>query len=86
MELLSNCCNPRNIKWNPLNISEAETDIGFTNRFLTKGGKPWIPVAAEFHFSRFPHGQWEIEILKMKACGIMSIIKETIPLRILKIR
>nr|MDO8112357.1 beta-galactosidase [Candidatus Sigynarchaeota archaeon] len=36
-------------------------------------GKPLLPVAGEFHFSRYPHQFWEEEILKMKACGINVI-------------
>jgi beta-galactosidase len=44
--------------------------LGLNKRFLTLGGKPWIPVAGEFHFSRYPRDQWEDEILKMKAAGV----------------
>lgn len=33
-------------------------------------GEPVIPVMGEFHYSRYPHEQWEEEILKMKAGGI----------------
>lgn len=56
-----------------LNISEVKTEIGFTNRYLTKGGKIWIPVMGEFHFARYPYLLWEDEILKMKASGITVI-------------
>jgi hypothetical protein len=44
--------------------------LGLNNRYLTLDGKPWIPVAGEFHFSRYPRDRWEDEILKMKAAGI----------------
>jgi hypothetical protein len=44
--------------------------LGVNNRFLTLAGKPWLPVAGEFHFSRYPRAQWEDEILKMKAAGV----------------
>jgi hypothetical protein len=44
--------------------------LGLNNRFLTLDGKPWLPVAGEFHFSRYPRAQWENEILKMKAAGV----------------
>jgi beta-galactosidase len=47
--------------------------LGLNNRFLTLDGKPWIPVAGEFHFSRYPRDQWEDEILKMKAAGVNVI-------------
>ncbi len=52
----------------------ATTPAGLTlslnNRFLTLDGKPWLPVAGEFHFSRYPRARWEDEILKMKAAGV----------------
>ena len=33
-------------------------------------GKPWIPVAGEFHYTRVPRAEWRDELLKMKAGGI----------------
>ncbi|MGD0479242.1 MAG: beta-galactosidase [Terracidiphilus sp.] len=48
-------------------------NLGVNNRFLTLDGKPWLPVAGEFHFSRYPRAQWEDEILKMKAAGVNVI-------------
>jgi hypothetical protein len=47
--------------------------LGLNNRFLTLDGKPWLPAAGEFHFSRYPRAQWEDEILKMKAAGVNVI-------------
>jgi hypothetical protein len=44
--------------------------LRLNNRYLTLDGKPWLPVAGEFHFSRYPRNQWEDEILKMKAAGV----------------
>jgi hypothetical protein len=44
--------------------------MGLNARTLMLNGKPWLPVAGEFHFSRFPRAQWEDEILKMKAAGV----------------
>ncbi len=44
--------------------------LGMNSRYLTLNGKPWLPVAGEFHFSRYPQNQWENEILKMKAAGV----------------
>ena len=29
------------------------TTYGFTNKYLTKDGKPWFPVMGEIHFSRY---------------------------------
>jgi hypothetical protein len=44
--------------------------LGVNSRYLTRNGKPWLPVMGEFHFSRYPRAQWEEEILKMKAAGV----------------
>ncbi|GAA4559596.1 MULTISPECIES: beta-galactosidase [Streptomyces] len=47
--------------------------IEVTSRWLTRGGRPWFPVSGEFHYSRYPHGQWEEELLKMKAGGVTAV-------------
>ena len=47
--------------------------IGVTNRFLTRDGRPWLPVMGEFHFTRFPCAYWEEELLKMKAAGVTVV-------------
>ena len=51
---------------------DGET-IGANSQYLTRDGKPWIPVMGEFHFSRYPEAYWEEEILKMKASGVQVI-------------
>jgi hypothetical protein len=48
-------------------------EINANSRYLTLGGKPWLPVMGEFHFSRYPHESWEEELLKMKAGGITVV-------------
>ncbi len=50
--------------------SPSGSKIGLNSRYLTRDGKPWLPVMGEFHFSRYPKAQWEDEILKMKAAGV----------------
>jgi beta-galactosidase len=45
-------------------------EINSNSRFITRGGKPWLPVMGEFHYSRYPFAYWEEELLKIKACGI----------------
>ncbi len=44
--------------------------IGANNRYLTRDGRPWLPVMGEFHYTRVPPDQWESELLKMKAAGV----------------
>jgi beta-galactosidase len=50
--------------------SPSGSTLGLNSRYLTRDGKPWLPVMGEFHFSRYPRAQWEDEILKMKAAGV----------------
>lgn len=47
--------------------------IEVTSRLLTRGGRPWFPVSGEFHYSRYPAGEWEEELLKMKAGGVTVV-------------
>ncbi|MEV3971476.1 beta-galactosidase [Streptomyces sp. NPDC050698] len=47
--------------------------IEVTSRWLTRGGRPWFPVSGEFHYSRYPNGEWEEELLKMKAGGVTTV-------------
>ncbi len=48
-------------------------EILVNNQYLTIGGKPFIPVMGEMHYTRIPREQWEDVILKMKACGITIV-------------
>jgi hypothetical protein len=51
-------------------VSSTGHTLGLNSRYLTRDGKPWLPVMGEFHFSRYPRAQWEEELLKMKAAGV----------------
>lgn len=44
--------------------------LGATNRFLTRDGSPWIPIAGEMHYSRIAAERWDAELAKMAAAGI----------------
>lgn len=48
-------------------------EIAVNSQYLLRGGKPWLPVMGEFHFSRFPNRYWEEELLKMKAGGVQIV-------------
>lgn len=41
-----------------------------TDQFITRDGKPYLYRMGELHFSRVPEGDWERELLRMKAGGI----------------
>jgi beta-galactosidase len=53
--------------------SPAGHEIGVNSQYLTLDGNPWLPVMGEFHFSRYPEGYWEEELLKMKAGGVQIV-------------
>ncbi len=48
-------------------------EINVTSDYLTRGGKPWIPVMGEFHFCRYDRKKWKMELAKMKAGGITLV-------------
>jgi beta-galactosidase len=54
-------------------VGPVGKELRVNNLYLTLGGKPFIPVMGEVHFSRVPRAQWEDVILKMKANGINII-------------
>jgi hypothetical protein len=45
-------------------------EIGINSLYLTRDGKPWIPVMGELHFSRVARDQWPAELAKLKAGGV----------------
>jgi hypothetical protein len=47
----------------------GNAEITVNNRYLTKNGKPWLPVMAECHYSRIPREKWEETLRKMKDGG-----------------
>ena len=44
--------------------------ISADSRSFFLDGTPWMPVAGEFHYTRYPRAEWRDELLKMKAGGI----------------
>lgn len=44
--------------------------IDVTSLYFERGGKPWVGVMGEYHFSRDNRENWEKELCKMKAGGI----------------
>jgi hypothetical protein len=44
--------------------------LAVTSRYLELDGRPWLPVMGEFHYSRYPDDEWEVELAKMRAGGI----------------
>lgn len=52
------------------NTNPQEDKITADNRSFFFNDTPWIPVAGEFHYSRYPAEEWRDELLKIKAGGI----------------
>lgn len=46
------------------------TVLGVNNHYLTRNGRPFLPVMGEFHYTRYPAQYWDEEMAKMKASGI----------------
>ena len=44
--------------------------IGFTNYYMELNGQPFFGICGEFHYSRYPAGEWEPEIIKIKLGGV----------------
>ena len=51
-------------------VAPDGSTLGVTDRYLTRNGKPWLPVMGELHYSRVPESQWEDAILQMKSAGV----------------
>ncbi|MDF2937559.1 MAG: glycoside hydrolase family 35 [Paenibacillaceae bacterium] len=45
-------------------------EFAVNTQYLLKDGAPWMPIMGEFHYSRYPEGQWEESIRKIIAGGV----------------
>lgn len=54
-------------------VSPSGHAIGINSQYLTLDGKPWLPVMGEFHYTRYPPGDWDQELAKMKAAGVQVV-------------
>ena len=61
------------IKTNWGGVNPAGDRLAANAEYLERNGKPWIMVAGEMHPARYPSGQWEEQIMKMKAGGLNTI-------------
>lgn len=51
----------------------AGEDIQINSRYLTRNGKPWVPIMGEMHYTRVPAEQWRETLCRMKAGGISVV-------------
>lgn len=64
------------IVWGKVQLSGSNPSGGTiraNNLYLEQDGKPYIPIMGEFHYCRYPNGQWEEQLKKMKAGGIQVV-------------
>ncbi|WP_051703912.1 beta-galactosidase [Glycomyces sp. NRRL B-16210] len=47
--------------------------IEVTSRFLERGGRPWIPITGEIHYSRIPRERWDEVLGHARAGGLDSV-------------
>lgn len=47
--------------------------IDVSSLYIERGGKPWIAVTGEYHFSRANKDEWYRELCKMKAGGVTVV-------------
>lgn len=75
MEKLTLSFSPIPAAREPVDIGAAACgeQIGATDHHLIRNGKPWYPVMGEFHYSRYPAAEWEIELRKMKVLGVQVV-------------
>ena len=49
--------------------ASAPRSLRVTSRYLELDGRPWLPIMGEFHYSRYPDDEWELELRKMRFDG-----------------
>jgi hypothetical protein len=49
------------------------TTITLDSASLRLNGRRWMPVTGEFHYARYPEGEWRDELLKMQAGGVDTV-------------
>ena len=55
------------------NVNPQGDTITADNQSLFFNDTPWMPVAGEFHYSRYPSREWRDELLKIKAGGVSVV-------------
>lgn len=53
--------------------SPSGETLGLDTQSLRLNSQPWLPAAAEFHYSRVPAAEWRTELLKVKQSGISIV-------------
>lgn len=53
-----------------LDLGEPHHRIALTTGYLTRDGRPWIPVSGEMHYSRIPRERWRERLLLVGSGGV----------------
>lgn len=64
---------PKPVETGLFHFGNIESPYEANTVYFTKDGIPILPIAGEFHFSRYPRSDWRKELLKMKDAGITVI-------------
>ena len=70
MSMNFNITKNENVNLLPLGEAFSTESFGVNNLCFLRNNKPLLPVMAEFHFSRYDENEWELELNKIKACGV----------------
>jgi hypothetical protein len=74
LKIALDCRCPREIHSAHLRYGNCpDSPYASNNVYLTREGKPFIPVSGEFHYCRCDKAFWKEELLKMKAGGITVV-------------
>ncbi|WP_162321061.1 beta-galactosidase [Nesterenkonia haasae] len=47
--------------------------IRLTSQYIERGGRPWIPITGELHYSRIPRSRWKQTLAQAAAGGLNSV-------------
>jgi len=74
LKITLDCRKPRTIHAEHLRFGNCpDSPYSSNNIYLTRDGKPFVPVSGEFHYCRCDKAFWREELLKMKAGGITLV-------------
>lgn len=54
-------------------VAPSGETLAINSQYLVRGGRPWLPTAGEFHYSRYPADLWETALRAMRAAGTQIV-------------
>ena len=65
--------SPQPVREGDFRYSNVESEYGANTLYFTRGGRPYVVIAGELHFSRVPARRWRETLLKMRECGLNTV-------------